>query len=169
MKKMLILAAAVATALFAQADSYLYWMLTDTPTSSPTTFKPAGQASEYYASVKISSGTGAGTYLTYGNSSADATLLAANERYQMNLGSSFGSDSSFIIELWAEGATQESYRSGTLSYSDLYAGGFISDGTEKFNTKVLAGSNFGAVPEPTSGMMMLLGAMLLGLKRKKLA
>ena len=171
MKKLLLTLTLVSGAFFAQAaaDTYLYWMLDETPTKGT----PMGATYEdYYARVKI---VGSDTYLNFceGGANAGDTLYAEGSEipYQMLLTGTDYSNKSFIIELWNDDAlnanTEASFRK-TLAWSDVSK--YITTGSEGHITPgTMEVGSFSAVPEPTSGMMLLVGAMLLGLKRKKLA
>lgn len=163
MKKVLLTLAVVAGAMFAQADSYLYWMLDETPSTSADGYNPKPSFDDYAVRVFDVNGK---KYLTFGNS--DETFAAAQSgiNYQSLL--SDPTATSFIIELWNDpGATEAAY-AYYPTYSDIAA--YIRPSSEhEIAGKLIAASRFTAVPEPTSGMMLLVGAMLLGLKRKKLA
>ena len=73
---------------------------------------------------------------------------------------------SFYVELVnSEG---RSWITGSASYSDLYSQGYIAL-DDDFGTPVYAmgGYNFGAaVPEPSGGLLFLVGASLLALRRR---
>ena len=161
MKKILMTLAILAMAGVSNAaDSYLYWMMTDQPGKGT----PSGATYDsYYASVRVS---GTDNYLTFANSGADVVEAVANERHMVSL-AGVAEASSFIVELWNECSTVEpSFVTSAMSYQDLAQ--YITTGVDgHVNPLVLTASSFHAVPEPTSGMMLLVGAMLLGLKRKR--
>lgn len=170
MKKLILTLALVAgTTLTQAADTYMYWMLDTTPTEgnpSSATYQ------DYYARVKIDGGS----YLTFAEGGVatgytDLYAEASSDPYQMYLTGTDYQNKSFIIELWNDDAltagTEASFRK-TIAWADVQK--YITTGsTGHINPAIVSLSSFSAVPEPTSGMMMLLGAMLLGLKRKKLA
>lgn len=170
MKKILLTLALVAGASFVQAaDTYMYWMLDTTPTAGT----PSGATyQDYYARVKVGDGS---TYLNFyeGGVSAGDTLYAEASAipYQMLLTGTDYANKSFVIELWNDDAwtagSEASFRT-ELAWADVSK--YITTGSaEHITPGMVPLSNFTAVPEPTSGMMLLFGAVLLGLKRKKLA
>lgn len=144
MKKLLVIAFVALCAVTSQA-SYLYWQV------------ESSVANQYGAvgGVLMGSATAGGT----------ATQIGA-----ANIGtvtSSFLNDSSynsFYIELF--NAENESVAvSKGMSYSDLAAMGAITTTLVTIPTAWTGGSY--AAPEPTSGLLMLLGVAALGLKRRK--
>lgn len=174
MKKLILTLALVAGATVAQAaDTYMYWMLDQTPNSST---RSGATYSEYYARVKMVDDKGNSSYLTFADGGVateytDLYAEASSDPYQMYLTGTVYQNKSFIIELWNDDAltakTEASFRK-TIAWADVQT--YITTGsTGHINPAMVSLSSFSAVPEPTSGMMMLLGAMLLGLKRKKLA
>ncbi len=86
-----------------------------------------------------------------------------------DLGDYGSSGYSFFVELF--NASGESvYTQHAVSYTDLVTSGYVSTGgvdVPSFSGTV--GFNGASVPEPTSGVLMLIGASLLALRRRKLA
>ena len=162
MKKLLFTLAVVACAAVVQADSYLYWMLDETPSSSATGYNPKPTFGEY--TVKVKNGD---NYLTFANPGMPDGL---NETYAVQDFTyySAGADgaASFIIELYNSEGAEAAYRA-TFGAGSLAS--YVRAEGDHAKILHIAASSFTAVPEPTSGMMLLVGAMLLGLKRKKLA
>lgn len=154
MKKGLLMLAMVAAAVCAQAtDSYIYWMMD----SMPSTFAEGGM-------VCVRQGND--TYLTFGTTEYDAAVAQTGFTYQnlLDVGSAVGS--TYVFELWNDGSADPSFATRAYTYSELVNMGAIAS-TEHATAMHLGASDFNAVPEPTSGLMMLLGFALLGLKRKK--
>lgn len=160
MKKVLLTLAVVASAMFVQADSYLYWMLDEAPSTSPSSgYNPTPSFDEYV--VRVFDGQ---SYLTFGNSSWDYMAAESGMNYSCLIGDPTAK--SFVIELWNDVEGKEAaYKTGNINMSDY----ILSSSEHVITGKLIKASDFYAVPEPTSGMMLLVGAMLLGLKRKKLA
>lgn len=73
---------------------------------------------------------------------------------------------SFYVELYNAG--QSVYKGYASSYTDLLASGYIST-TGVLTPTVLAtgGFNGAAVPEPTSGVLLLIGGAMLALRRRR--
>lgn len=165
--KSLMLTAALAfgSAAFADGTSYLYWMLSDTPANTPVEWT--------YAQVKVVGASDAesaesSVYLT--SSPGGITKFGKEtdgvydyiSRTLATIGSEYLSDSyKFIVELYGDG-------SDPLAYSAAINGGSILAGSSAMG---VTGSNtFGSVhvPEPTSGLLMLLGFGALALRRRKI-
>ena len=77
---------------------------------------------------------------------------------------------SFYVELYNDAGTLVGF-SEAVSSSALasYFAGSVQQGVQWANVNQWNVTNFTAVPEPTSGVMLLLGAALLGLRRRRLA
>lgn len=172
MKRTLLLAALIG-AIGAFADSYLYWMI-DTEdannnfstygyarikdTTSDTYLSPiydVGGDFVYNQAVNNESGVG-----------KDALLDSAEygDGFFASLSGVNLSTASFIIELYTENGTwlaQSSALSGSAAAGYIYSGGISVPPSAMW----VAGSF--AVPEPTSGLLMLLGMAGLALRRKK--
>ena len=157
--KKISLIAAVLLALVAKAD-YIYWMVDN----------PAGDTGQYEWTK---------AYLVQSNVSADsgrigeltaasaATLSSLDEYAYSTLGANYD-QASFFIELY-NGDTFLA-QSETQTYAQVKNSIFggnpmspIAAGTSGFAP---ASSTYN-VPEPTSGLLFLVGGMLLGLKRRR--
>ena len=160
MKKLVITSIVLAVALIARAD-VLYWMVADS-----------------YA--EVASGDGAYAFLKVNTSADNMTSVdtlatkTGNQVYDAyDFGDQFATDLAsynsnsyyFYVEL-ANGLRTEAVNYDNLG-SALYKGGI--------SMPDLAPSAFGGqntaynVPEPTSGLLFLVGGMLLGLKRRRMA
>lgn len=150
---------ALLSALAVQAD-YLYWMV---DTSSASEF------SSQYTAVRLTdeskniydSYTGI-THTDIVNYQADGYYFTAE-----NLSPAFSDSASYFVELYNGGTTIA--RSTAISGADLrntmaYYSGGMSIGAA---TPASFGGFTSAVPEPTSGLLFVLGGMLLGLKRRR--
>ncbi len=172
MKKALILVGAIAAFSFSQA-SELWWTVNDTVSvdgGAPTewtTAKLFASANGYnYGGDLIGEGVTAAEMADWGfwNSNIDG----------------YGSSYSFYVELYnsASESIGKSYVSttstppqGATPYNTLSAANAIYDGN-LMNPTATAYSftqftTSDVIPEPSSGLMMLLGMVALGLKRKK--
>jgi len=146
-------------------DAYLYWMI-DQPVASAVTFDYARMVSPDFAY----------TYLT-----ADSAALVSSEgdktstkeqsmylgAYDAQTGGYMGY-ASFLIELFT--FSDGNFTSVAQSEIYTFAGCASSIGASKEpgsgGVNTLKVSTF-TIPEPTGGMLVLLGFAVLGLKRKK--
>jgi len=156
MKKLFAMFLAVAAMASVKAeDSYLYWMI------SPTA--PAFS----YASLYVDKGGGTvvalDEFLTGVDEGSTQTSLAAltTKVDASNLGLGYN----YYVELMnADG--EATFVSGMLGY--LTIDDYIYQKPNLPPAAINMGQGgFTAVPEPTSGVMMLMGLVLLGLKRKR--
>lgn len=86
-----------------------------------------------------------------------------------DLGSYTSSQYSFFVELF-NASDQSIYTQHAVNYNDLVSSGYVSTGGINVPSVLATGGFNGAsVPEPTSGVLMLIGASLLALRRRKLA
>ena len=159
MKKILILTAFAVSAMILHAD-VLYWMVGD-----------------QYESDAIAQGENIAAYLYVienGNTIKPAVdSVTGNDiaqfgagGFEYNLGTYVGSGYSYFVELW------NGMQSTPMDYTTAKNNGYIQGGG--INVQMPAGSNgLGSgsqtynVPEPTSGLLFIIGGMLLGLKRKR--
>ena len=168
--KKLVLAAFVALSgsyLMAE-DQYLMWMLGDTLSLDGETYTLKENDSVRIA-VADASGAATTTYLNlYGNPGettfGQSTDAADAQIFSVLAGVTDYSNSSFVFELI--NGSDVVGQSGSVSYGALSS--YISD--MKFAhgsaTGTYSVSSFSAVPEPTSGLLLLLGVAGLALRRK---
>ena len=170
MKKLIALCA-VALSMGAFADSYLYWMVSDSLTWDST---PA--PSYDTARVGVLDNTGKSVaYLniynwgeTTGAGSAQIVSGLDNAFYA-NLGSYAASGYSYYIELLND-STVVGRSTDSFAYSEKAAQILtsISQTDIPSSDTAWAPTNYtSAVPEPTSGMLLLFGLAGLALRRKR--
>lgn len=179
MKKLLTAMALACAAMAASAeDSFLYWMV-DVGASTDYAFN--------YATIKAKDASGnTSDYLwLYGQDSADkigqrfyASNYGENGSYApgtttgggafAGLGD-YGLGSQFLFELWTDGATADSPNcvgwTGWLDY-DKIAGSIFSAGSLSGSSPFTVGSAM-LVPEPSGGLLALMGLAVLALRRRR--
>ena len=108
---------------------------------------------------------GANQFVLYHNGSA-VDRATGSQPNTISL-ADIGQDSTFYVELVNFESQNVLARSDTATYSDI-AGSLFTDELSAVNSvQAWHGSNYKAVPEPTSGFLMMVGLALLGLKRRK--
>ena len=169
--KSILSIAILATAICASAaDQYLYWMISDRSTLTAADGTKTDLTGSYYAKVKMNGGD----YLHFYDAPGGSLLDGEND-YYLRVGditdsvATFagvinGSPSSFIIELYNDTGTAPGSWVGeaTLAWNADY----ITTSSVMAYASPGVVSQFSAVPEPTSGMLLLLGVAGLALRRK---
>ena len=152
--KKIIAILAVGVGLSLQAD-YLYWMV-DTASA---------EAYETYTAVRLTDGANTIDEYEFA-SAADLKSYQSEPGGYFTAEGTFNDSQSFFVEL-LNGDTWRA-QSGTMTYAQLLASGSIFKSGSIAPATAHAAS-FGSynVPEPTSGLLFVIGGMLLGLKRKR--
>ena len=169
MKKALIVLLIGLAVWSAKAEYYLYWNYEVPDTVTDVTFTYAKLAAytsgDYYTPVGYLTvgDTTSDMIAAYGITASQLTGTSVSEVY-FAMGSYNSNAYSFRVELFDSGnnfvGRSDAYDYATVSgsiYSDMSIGGMVP----------LSMGGYSAVPEPTSGMMLLLGMGLLALKRKR--
>ena len=169
MKKLLVFVAAIAMALFAQA-SELWWTVADIVTVGDTS-DVTWDTATLYASANG---------YNFGGSPIDTISqsdMSDFEFWHSNI-DDYNSTYSFYVELYKSSEmVGKSYATispaqGATPYSALVAAKAINNGsimnpTEATPYSFSSFTTADVIPEPTSGVLVLLGMMALGLKRKR--
>ncbi|MCR5838923.1 MAG: PEP-CTERM sorting domain-containing protein [Kiritimatiellae bacterium] len=158
MKKTLFLAAALL-AFFVRAD-YIYWMVDN----------PAGDSGQYtwttayLVQSNVSEDSGRIGTLT---SASAASLSALDEYAYSTLGANYD-QASFFIELYNDSTflAQSETRTYAQVKDSIFGGNPMSPIAAGTSAFAPASSTYN-VPEPTSGLLFLVGGMLLGLRRRR--
>lgn len=153
MKKLITLAAMMMTAMFAKADTYLYWTV-DMTGSNIT----GAQYAKLYASNDGSTYTSISSYYEIGSVNAAQSTIAG--------GVSASPYTNYLVALYNDALNQIAVSGNASSYGDIMQNTWnaAEAGTKPPSTPY-SFSGF-VVPEPTSGMMILLGVAALALKRR---
>ena len=155
MKKTLFVAAAFLT-LIAQAD-YIYWMVESNPVNG------------YEWDTAYLKQQNGGTVTQLGSLTwEEAQGYLQDEAYAYStLGANY-TDATFFIELW--NSNKFAAKSEAQTYAqvkdNIFGGNPMSPVAAAASGFMPAGGTYN-VPEPTSGLLFLIGGMLLGLKRRR--
>ena len=164
-----VIVALFSRAAFADPDLLLYFQIVDQPQ-----FDNGGTCSYDFAMVSFTmDGTNpSGEYLDlYADGetvSQGQALASGSDAAYASLGSNLSAESQILFELWA--ASDNSFeRVGyyTALYSDLTGNIMESGGVSPAMPLMIAQVHAEAVPEPTSGLLTVLGVAFLALRRKR--
>lgn len=159
----MVLCAIFALVGAVSADT-LYWQI---DTSSAGDRGYSGDAA--YAALYVTTVEGKGD-------TAAATTTRLDGYYDLSEGTTFttelgdygGSQYSFFVELL--NASGDSWTQYTSTYDNLVSSGYVSTSPLSVPTQALSGGmNGAAVPEPTSGVLLLIGGAMLALRRRRRA
>lgn len=142
----------------AQADA-LYWQV-DTA-AGDASYKGEWTHAALFASDGTTTGSQVGDYYK-----ADANGRLAPTLSDLR---DYGSSSySFYVELYNVSLDAAAYKTGLVSYDQLAQSGYISTGNVALPRYAsTSGFNGASVPEPTGGVLMLIGGALLALRWRR--
>ena len=164
MKRFLLSALAVAAAASLHAST-LYWQVSD-----------QGAGNEFSYARVMATQTPGGDGTAVASAVADGVAAKTDTGTQVSpvvsdLGSNDYSGYYFYVEMvnYADGSTRSVNKDYPWSYSQLVSSGYISTGNSVATPSVFASGALdgGSVPEPTSGMLLLMGGALLALRRRR--
>ena len=164
MKKLVLMFSVIAIASIASAD-ILYWMVTE------AAYNNSDDDVDVYAVYSGNPPPDAGKYLV--GSATHSQILDAldyddpadSQPFQANVGNYTGDGWSYYIELATSGTQLAS-----VTWQQAVNAGYLSSGAMSVPTGINGATAFGGaanVPEPTSGLLFLVGGVLLGLKRRR--
>lgn len=162
-KKLVVCSAVSAIALFASAD-VLYWQV-----ESPDSGATFDSADLYVTGGSLGSSTHKlDSVLPFDDTPGSMTDLTQTELGEYG---GTGSTYSFFVELVNySGSSLQNNRAYTYTYNELVSNGYIATNPFDSSSAAAAASagNLGApTPEPTSGMLLLIGGSLLALRRRR--
>ena len=187
LKKVLFLTAAFALALSCEAaggGEVLWWMIGEnygsiTGTTEDGQTMTAAQLGVTDARIGYEDASGNRTYLTLYGIDDQGTVHALEGAAGVGLPAEYFADLSgisdlgysFVLELghWDNNQWINTSMEASATYQELVAGKHISnwDNTAPTYGTPWTPSNFSVVPEPSSGLMVLVGTALLMLRRKR--
>ncbi len=150
-------------ALMSVKASVLYWQV------------ESGSSSDSFQYALLKAKTDSGDPVTVAGAQAQGTAPDQYVSLQNTELGAYGNDSySFFVEMvnYNNGEWETVATGQTMSYTDLVSGGYVATGPIDSATAAANASNFnmgagGAVPEPTSGLLLLIGGALLALRRRR--
>ena len=163
MKKLVCLACAAVLGLVASADT-LYWQV---DTSADNAYAPIKNQTFSYAKLYATDGTTTTELASVAAEADGKTMKPA----LTDLGDYGSNTYSFYVELlnYANGESTSVYTQPYAStYNELVSAGYVS--TQAMATPqgfASGGFNGAAVPEPTSGVLLLIGGAMLALRRRR--
>lgn len=154
MKKLITLAAMMMTAMFAKADTYLYWTV-DMDGSNIT----GAQYAKLYASNDGSTYTSISSYYEIGSVNAAQSTIAVG-------GVSASPYTNYLVALYNDALNEIAVSGKTYTFENIAQNTWnAAEAGSRPPSTPYSFSGF-VVPEPTSGMMILLGVAALALKRR---
>jgi hypothetical protein len=157
MKK--LFATLVLLAGFAANADYLYWMI-------DTGAENSGAGGYMFDSINLVYDSG--TLQSVGNSSNLESIFNSGGYFEYSGDIINATGSSFWVELVSSGNSVA--KSTSYAYDQLINMGALFKGSSMSSNvgNVVSFGGFAPVPEPTSGVLLLIGGMLLGLKRRRM-
>ena len=163
-RKVLFACMAVAACLSLRAD-VLYWYV-DSPSGDTSTFRNACNELKNKGTLSIGLYQGNSLLEQFGlEVSADGSIVSSG---LFAIASSVEADKAFRWEIMAEATSY--FTSGTVTYNDLLAASaLVSSPVVNYPAYNVAGLTWSPapVPEPTSGLLLLVGGALLALRRRR--
>ncbi len=164
-KKLTLMLAVAGAAVFAQAGT-LYWQIADKGQFSLATLWVDTGTEKSEIESALAEGVNGSTVLTGTTTGLVQTDISAyeNDAY------------SFFVELLtyaSDGTVQKEDWLNQYNYRDLVSNGYISSGAVGEpgyggpGRVINMNAGGGAIPEPTSGMLLLLGGAVMALRRRR--
>jgi len=165
-----VIVALFSRAAFAEPDFLLYFQIVDQPK-----FDNGDTCSYHFAMVSFTedgtnpSGEYRDLYADGATVPQGQALASGSEAAYASLGSNLTMESQILFELWsASGDSFERVGYYTALYSEFAGHIMESGGVSQATPLMITQVHAQAVPEPTSGLLVLLGAAVLALRRKRI-
>ena len=177
MKRILIAGLVMLAAGVAQAE-YLYWQVSKSDESL------VAAVSEYNDKWKVEPTIGVADlssirFVAEDASTHEATTLLTTSRFDQDIAIDItqytGNNYFYYVEVLSaasgipyEKVARTSQTQTQMTYQEAVSKGYVYEGSDLSvpSLKVWTGGSFSAAPEPTSGLLLMIGVGLLGLKRK---
>lgn len=181
MNKIMVMLAAALCVFGAQAeDSYMYWMIDDYLTLDGAKLD-VGSGSSYSAKVAAYSGDpsiSSPEYMTLAFAANDGSMSTVGQSvYFGSDGIAFysalatnltGDDWNYYVEIWSNESGQNNLVGRSEGYTTDQAADYIRSSSLTPGIFATVSSFSSPVPEPTSGLLMLIGTAALALRRRKI-
>lgn len=178
MKRILIAGLVMLAAGVAQAE-YLYWQVSKSDDSL------VAAVSEYNDKWKVAPTIGVTDlssirFVAEDASTHEATTLLTTSRFDQDIAIDItqytGNNYFYYVEVLSDASgipyekvARTSQTQTPMTYQEAVSKGYVYEGSDLSvpSLNVWTGGSFSAAPEPTSGLLLLIGVGLLGLKRKR--
>ena len=181
MKKLIIAALAVASAIAVNAASVNWSMANGILSPSPDGSASSGRASYYTMLIftdsqadAVNSAIASGNFTSLGTMAVSSVQAGKSGQFAGVVNGLTGSSATLFAVVFDTYSTTEGigdagyyYKTGTITQNTFNPSGSDPATTAVFTATQMTGAWTATIPEPTSGLLMLLGMAGLALRRKR--
>lgn len=176
MNKIVMMLVAVACVFGVRSeDSYIYWMIDENLELDRGSYDVPNGYSARVSAYDATTGAWSSDYMALWTAADDGSLASAGTSVDLGpLGSTFysalstnlsGDDWNYYVEIWSN---EGNMVGRSENYATAQAAGYIRSGNLMPGIYMTVSSFSSPVPEPTSGLLMLIGSAALALRRRKI-